>query len=214
VDIAAWLHSLGMQQYEAAFRDNAVDAAILPELTVDDLKDLGVTLVGHRRRLLAAIAALRSDVVSPPELDTTIATAERRQLTVMFCDHCWLDRTRRAIRSRGSARGHRRLPPRCHGNCGRVRWLRLQVYGRRCIGLFRLPASARGRRRAGSASRAARHSGSTDTENGRSRPTKIGRSTCDWIRHNRSSPSTHCASKSAIIAGGVDFSNGGRPSAR
>jgi class 3 adenylate cyclase len=86
VDIAAWLHSLGMQQYEAAFRDNAVDAAILPELTADDLKDLGVTLVGHRRRLLAAIAALRSDVVSPPELDTTTATAERRQLTVMFCD--------------------------------------------------------------------------------------------------------------------------------
>jgi hypothetical protein len=61
VDIAAWLHSLGMQQYEAAFRDNAIDASILSELTADDLKDLGVDLVGHRRRLLAAIAALGAD---------------------------------------------------------------------------------------------------------------------------------------------------------
>jgi class 3 adenylate cyclase/predicted ATPase len=86
VDIAAWLHGLGMQQYEAAFRENAIDAAILPELTVDDLKDLGVDLVGHRRRLLAAIAALRRDVVPTPEPAPTASTAERRQLTVMFCD--------------------------------------------------------------------------------------------------------------------------------
>jgi class 3 adenylate cyclase len=86
VDITAWLHSLGMQQYEAAFRENAIDAAILPELTADDLKDLGVNLVGHRRRLLAAIAAFRNDVAPVPEPATTAATAERRQLTVMFCD--------------------------------------------------------------------------------------------------------------------------------
>lgn len=58
MDLAAWLHSLGMQQYEAAFRDNAIDGAVLPQLTADDLKDLGVNLVGHRRRLLDAIAAL------------------------------------------------------------------------------------------------------------------------------------------------------------
>jgi hypothetical protein len=63
MDIAAWLRSLGMQQYEEAFRDNAI-AAVLPELTAGDLKDLGVNLVGHRRRLLAAIAALRGD--NPP----------------------------------------------------------------------------------------------------------------------------------------------------
>jgi hypothetical protein len=61
VDIAAWLHGLGLQQYEQAFYDNAIDSAILPELTADDLKDLGVTLVGHRRKLLAAIAALRCE---------------------------------------------------------------------------------------------------------------------------------------------------------
>ena len=61
MDIAAWLRGLGLQQYEQAFRDNAIDAAVLPELTAEDLKDLGVSLVGHRRKLLEAIAALRSE---------------------------------------------------------------------------------------------------------------------------------------------------------
>jgi SAM domain (Sterile alpha motif) len=90
VDIATWLRGLGLVQYEQAFRDNAIDAAILPELTADDLKDLGVTLVGHRRRLLAAIASLRTDSRSVPEPAVSevsnSSTAERRQLTVMFCD--------------------------------------------------------------------------------------------------------------------------------
>ena len=86
MDIAAWLHSLGMQQYEEAFRDNAIDPALLPELTADDLKDLGVSLVGHRRKLLAAIAALRTDVGPMPEAAAAGPAAERRQLTVMFCD--------------------------------------------------------------------------------------------------------------------------------
>jgi class 3 adenylate cyclase len=90
VDIAAWLQSLGMRQYEEAFRDNAIDAAVLLELTAEDLKDLGVNLVGHRRRLLAAIAALRGDdrtarAVLGDQAAPTSA-AERRQLTVMFCD--------------------------------------------------------------------------------------------------------------------------------
>ena len=90
VDIAAWLHGLGLQQYEQAFRQNAIDDAVLPELTAEDLKDLGVGLVGHRRKLLAAIATLRSESGLEPRAeatdvaDTTIA--ERRQLTVMFCD--------------------------------------------------------------------------------------------------------------------------------
>ena len=79
MDIAAWLHSLGMQQYEAAFRDNAIDERVLPNLTAEDLKDLGVSLVGHRRRLL--------DAVTPASADApTSAPAERRQLTVVFCD--------------------------------------------------------------------------------------------------------------------------------
>ena len=90
MDIASWLHSLGLQQYETAFRDNAIDMVVLPELTTEDLKDLGVSLVGHRRRLLGAIASLRNEgnpePVAKPQEVTDTATAERRQLTVMFCD--------------------------------------------------------------------------------------------------------------------------------
>jgi hypothetical protein len=55
LDIATWLRGLGMHQYEQAFRDNAIDAAVLPNLTAEDLKDLGVNLVGHRRKLLSRL---------------------------------------------------------------------------------------------------------------------------------------------------------------
>jgi class 3 adenylate cyclase len=99
VDVGEWLHGLGLQQYERAFRDNEIDAGVLPRLTAEDLKDLGVTLVGHRRRLLDAIAALVAEV--PAAVVTTASArvdAERRQLTVMFCDlvgstelSTWLD---------------------------------------------------------------------------------------------------------------------------
>ena len=86
VDVAAWLHGLGLQQYEQAICDKAIETAVLPELTADDLKDLGVSLVGHRRKLLAAIAALRSDIGPTPDTPVAASAAERRQLTVMFCD--------------------------------------------------------------------------------------------------------------------------------
>jgi len=58
MDVAEWLRTLGLEQYEPAFRANEIDGRVLPSLTAEDLKDLGVTLVGHRRRLLDAIAAL------------------------------------------------------------------------------------------------------------------------------------------------------------
>ena len=58
VDIAEWLRGLGLQQYEGASRRNAIDAAVLRDLTADDIRELGVTAIGHRRKLLAAIAAL------------------------------------------------------------------------------------------------------------------------------------------------------------
>src|SRR6516225_4728336 len=58
MDVSAWLRGLGLEQYVPAFHDNAIDGEVLRELTADDLKDMGVTLVGHRRRLLAAITAL------------------------------------------------------------------------------------------------------------------------------------------------------------
>ncbi len=95
MDVAAWLRGLGLEQYAPAFRDNDVDGEVLPELTADDLMSIGVASVGHRRKLLAAIAALGTEPptvvqsaasatsapISPPTID-----AERRQLTVMFCD--------------------------------------------------------------------------------------------------------------------------------
>src|SRR5262249_56162996 len=67
IDVAAWLGDLGLAQYQEAFARNAVDAEVVFELTADDLKDLGVEAVGHRRRLLAAIAALRRDKIIPEE---------------------------------------------------------------------------------------------------------------------------------------------------
>jgi class 3 adenylate cyclase/predicted ATPase len=89
MDVGDWLRKLGLEQYAAAFRDNAIDASVLPGLTAEDLKDLGVTLVGHRRRLLDAIAALGQEAVSTPSaapMPAAAAEAERRQLTVLFCD--------------------------------------------------------------------------------------------------------------------------------
>ena len=95
MDVGGWLRSLGLGQYEANFRDNKIDADVLPQLTADDLKDLGVSAVGDRRRLLAAIAALSvetpsaSVAPSPPKPRPARGfriSAERRPITVMFCD--------------------------------------------------------------------------------------------------------------------------------
>ncbi|PPQ30661.1 AAA family ATPase [Rhodopila globiformis] len=102
MDVGAWLRSLGLGQYEAAFHGNAVDAEMLPGLTSDDLKEMGVVAIGHRRRLLDAIATLPPKAVpagasvqvsfspapaepgKPPSRPET--TAERRPLSVMLCD--------------------------------------------------------------------------------------------------------------------------------
>ena len=94
MDVGGWLRSLGLEQYEAAFRENEIDETVLPSLTAEDLKDLGVGIVGHRRKLLDAIAALRAEASAPTPLsDAPPATdkaakdtAERRQVTVMFSD--------------------------------------------------------------------------------------------------------------------------------
>ena len=85
IDVADWLRGLGLEQYTPAFAANDIDADVLPELTADDLIGLGVGSIGHRRKLLAAIAALRDEKATPP-VAAAPAEAERRQLTVMFCD--------------------------------------------------------------------------------------------------------------------------------
>src|SRR5258707_2582731 len=97
MDVAAWLRGLGLEQYAQLFRDNDIDGEILGGMTAEDLKELGISSFGHRRRLLNAITALGGEPptrdvaqsatsvtfapTSPPPID-----AERRQLTVMFCD--------------------------------------------------------------------------------------------------------------------------------
>jgi class 3 adenylate cyclase len=93
MDVRDWLRSLGLSEYEPAFRDNQIDSEVLPKLTGDDLKELGVASVGHRRKLLSAIAELSRTFAETPAVPKAIrfgppvhAAAERRQLTVMFCD--------------------------------------------------------------------------------------------------------------------------------
>jgi len=88
VNVGEWLRRLRLEQYERAFSENDVDVSVLPELTTEDLVGLGVTSIGHRRRLLGAIAALRDEVISARGSTGYPAApgAERRQLTVMFCD--------------------------------------------------------------------------------------------------------------------------------
>jgi class 3 adenylate cyclase/predicted ATPase len=97
MDVVVWLRSLGLGRYETAFRENDIDETVLPSLTHETLKDLGVTSVGHRLKLIDAIAALRSDASGKTRsVDATTTSsapsaspedrAERRQVTVMFSD--------------------------------------------------------------------------------------------------------------------------------
>ena len=97
MDVVVWLRSLGLEEYEAAFRDNKINERVLPNLTQEDLKEIGVGPVGHRRILLEAIAALRAETggkASSADAATTSTApsaspedrAERRQVTVMFSD--------------------------------------------------------------------------------------------------------------------------------
>jgi class 3 adenylate cyclase/predicted ATPase len=101
IDVGGWLQGLGLGQYEATFRENAINERVLPSLTAEDLKDMDIGIVGHRRMLLDAIALLRADwsaKAPPAEAPSTTPeasstplklaqdTAERRQVTVMFSD--------------------------------------------------------------------------------------------------------------------------------
>jgi hypothetical protein len=97
MDVVVWLRSMGLGKYEAAFRENEIDETVLPDLTHETLKELGVTAVGHRLKLLGAIAALRADAGAKAHAADAVAPstapsaspedrAERRQVTVMFSD--------------------------------------------------------------------------------------------------------------------------------
>jgi class 3 adenylate cyclase len=90
--IADWLEKLGMSEYMQSFVENGIDFTVLPDLTDQDLKDIGV-LLGHRRKLLRAIAELKGvekgELKPAPPAAASVGpheAAERRQVTVMFCD--------------------------------------------------------------------------------------------------------------------------------
>src|SRR5258706_15837611 len=88
MDIGDWLRGLGLGQYESAFRESEIEAGVLPELTDQHLQDLGVKL-GHRLKMLRAIRELAGDAgvaAQPATAPKLQDAAERRQLTVMFCD--------------------------------------------------------------------------------------------------------------------------------
>jgi len=93
MDIGGWLRGLGLERYEQAFRENEIDLRVLRKLTADDLKELGVAAIGHRRLLIDAISALTAegegaaaDAAQATPARQASGEAERRQLTVMFCD--------------------------------------------------------------------------------------------------------------------------------
>src|SRR5262249_53410482 len=98
MDVVVGLRSLGLGKYEAVFRENEIDGSVLPNLTAEDLKELGVTALGNRRKLLDAIAALHADPSPQGPADDHKKNApaapsafledraERRQVTVMFSD--------------------------------------------------------------------------------------------------------------------------------
>jgi class 3 adenylate cyclase/tetratricopeptide (TPR) repeat protein len=101
MDVVVWLRSLGLWKYEAIFRENDIDETVLPSLTHENLKELGVASFGHRVKILDAIAALHNNgSLKPPSgaaaparpsaatasLSVAEAVGERRHVTVMFCD--------------------------------------------------------------------------------------------------------------------------------
>ena len=149
MDVEDWLRSLGLSEYEPAFRDNQIDSKVLPKLTGDDLKELGVVSVGHRRKLLSAIAELSGTFPEPAAVAKAIrvdppvhAAAERRQLTVMFCDLVGST----AMSARLDPEDMREMIAAYHQCCApnrARRGVRRKVHGRRRSRLFRLSAGAR-----------------------------------------------------------------------
>src|SRR6476620_1019773 len=107
MDLGDWLRSLGLEKYEAAFRENEINEKVLPSLTAEDLKDLGVVIVGHRRMLLDAIALLRAEGRSSPY--TPYARSRHRRASPSHRDvlgPCRLDGPLRPHGPGRPSRGH------------------------------------------------------------------------------------------------------------
>ena len=149
--IADWLKTLGLEQYAQRFAENDINFAILSDLTDQDLKELGVSSLGHRRQLLRAIAELNGVEKGAPKLAPATAVpvtpqphdaAERRQVTVMFSRSRRLDGAFRPHGPGGPARGHFHLSEVRRRDRAPFRRLRRQIHGRRRADLFRLSAGA------------------------------------------------------------------------
>ena len=84
MDVAAWLRGLGLEQYAPVFGDNGIDMQVLPKLTAEDLKDLGITMVGHRRILLEAIAKRKKGDLAGADADLAAAKAIRAGIAEEF----------------------------------------------------------------------------------------------------------------------------------
>jgi hypothetical protein len=147
MEVAGWLRGLGLQRYAPAFRDNDVDSEMLPQLTVDDLISIGVTSVGHRRKLLAAIASLgaaasaAAATVAPRDTPAP-AAAERRQLTVMLCE--LVGSTALSVRfdPEELREENRAYQNAVSGVVARYDGFIAKIHGRRGAGLFWLSAGA------------------------------------------------------------------------
>jgi class 3 adenylate cyclase len=153
MDVTAWLRSLNLERYEQAFRENEISESVLLKLTTEDLKELGVIAVGHRGILLDAIANLRGETSAthdeasratekPDRAHNTPADAERRQLTVMFCDLVGST----ALSNRLDPEDLRSVIGAYHKSVAETvtrRRLRGRVHGRRGAHLFRLSLCTR-----------------------------------------------------------------------
>src|SRR4249920_1676611 len=135
--IADWLEKLGLGQYAQRFVENDINFSILSDLKDQDLKELGVSSLGHRRQLLRAIAELNGVDKGTPKPATVATapvaphdTAERRQVTVMFSDLVGATALSRPPGPGGPTRDHFCVPELRRRDCEAFRRVRGQIYGR------------------------------------------------------------------------------------
>jgi SAM domain (Sterile alpha motif) len=137
--VADWLEKLGLGQYAERFAENDISFSVLPDLTDQDLKEIGVSL-GHRRQLLREIANLDKTATASPFVPLTAppiaaptvaphaqATGERRHVTVMFCDLVGST----ALSARMDPEDLREIISayQSRPDCATLRWLRSEVHG-------------------------------------------------------------------------------------
>src|SRR5215510_99750 len=143
-EIRKWLETNGLGQYADAFEANDIDIDLLAQVDDQLLKDIGISSAGHRLRIRNAITKLgahvQSETADVPLMTAGAASAERRQVTVMFSDLVGST----ALSARVDPEDLREVisaPEMRRRDGAPLRWLRREVYGRRCARLLRLPSS-------------------------------------------------------------------------